>query len=206
MVSDASAALTAARTSSTPAAAMAATRSPSNGFFTSIVGARRIHSPPMKRPNASVALTVTSTSPEAVHRTGVQQLVDREEAVALHDITILHDELHVPHGVHILERVAGHADEISIKPRLDRPALILEDVGGFEAIDRERLQSVLHGDAGGLPREQEVDRQIAPVQPLPLLVFHLVVPIVHVGREGDRYFLLPRRPKLIGRMFLPLLG
>src|SRR5438445_8330151 len=103
MVSDASAALTAARTSSTPAAATAATRSPSNGFFTSIVRARRIHSPPMNRPNASVALTDTSASPEAVDRTRVQQLVDCEEAVPLHDIAVLHDELHVAHGVHILE-------------------------------------------------------------------------------------------------------
>src|SRR5437588_1175069 len=163
MASDASAALTAARTSSTPAAATAATRSPSNGFFTSIVGARGIQSPPMNRPNASVALTVTSASPEAVHRTGVQQLVDCEETVALHDIAVLHHELHVPHGVHILPRIARHADEVRIKPRLDRSALILEDVGGFEAIGGERLQGVLRRDACGLQCEQEVDRQISSV-------------------------------------------
>ena len=82
--------------------------------------------------------------------------------------------------------------------------MVFEDVGRLVAGDRERLEDVLRRDARGLPREQEVDRQLAAVQPLAVGLLHLLVPVVHVGGEGDRHAFLPRRPELIGRAFLSL--
>ena len=71
------------------------------------------------------ATRLMSANPPAVHRAGVEEGRRRHDAVLLEHLAILHHELHVFERIEILERIAGHRNEVGEKTRLDRPARVL---------------------------------------------------------------------------------
>ena len=64
-------------------------------------------------------------NPPAVHRPAVEERAGRHDAVALEDQAVLHHELHLLQRIDVVERIAGHGDEVREESGLDRAARLL---------------------------------------------------------------------------------
>src|SRR5688500_18033877 len=98
--------------------------------------------------------------PPAVDRAGMEERGRRHHAVALEHFAVLHDELHAFERVEILERIAGHRDQVGEESRLDRTAAVL-CFAQLVTIHRHRAKRIGVCDAGVDPGLDEFQAQLA---------------------------------------------
>src|SRR2546426_12545142 len=87
-------------------------------------------------------------------RAWMEELLRRHHSVLFEDHAVLHHELHIAQRVNVGERIAGDGYQIGEEPGFDGAAL-LDDIGGFVAVDRDRAQDVGRGNGSRLPGVEE---------------------------------------------------
>ena len=62
-----------------------------------------------------------SANPPPLHGTRIEELLRRDDAVALEDDAVLHHERHTAQSVDVRQRVPFHCDQVGARPALIGP-------------------------------------------------------------------------------------